>query len=92
MKRLGSLVLTVAGIVGTTVAWASPAVAAPVGGCPGAFELRTVASLQAEAVGAPDSFFTGQDANGDGFLCNKYLPETVKFVGLAFDNKRKLAG
>jgi hypothetical protein len=67
-----------------------PATAAPVGGCPTAFELRTVVSLQQEATEAPPNFFTDADVNGDGWLCNKYVPEAASFTGLAFDNKHKL--
>jgi hypothetical protein len=85
-----SLIVSAAMVVGTTVAVTLPAAAAPVGGCPNAYELRTVVSLQQEAEEAPPSFFTDTDANGDGFLCNKYLPEPASFTGLAFDNKQKL--
>lgn len=89
MKRSRSLIVAAATVVGTTVGMTLPATAAPVGGCPTAFELRTVVSLQQEAPEA-FSFFTDTDANGDGWLCNKYLPEAAFFTGLAFDNKHKL--
>lgn len=93
MKRLRALLVTTATVVGSTVALTAPAAATtPVGGCPGGYELRTVVSLQQEAVQAPPSFFTGIDVNADGFLCNKYLPEPAINTGLVVDNKQKIKG
>ncbi len=90
MKRSRSLIVAAAVVVGTTVGMTLPAMAAdPVGGCPTAFELRTVVSLQQEAPEA-STFFTETDVNGDGWLCNKYVPEAASFTGLAQDNKQKL--
>jgi hypothetical protein len=91
VKRSRSLIVAATVVVGTTVGMTLPAMAAdPVGGCPTAYELRTVVSLQEEATEAPPSFFTDADANGDGWLCNKYVPEAASFTGLAQDNKQKL--
>ena len=89
MKLLSSLIVAAAAVVGTTVAVTLPAAAEPVGRCPSAYELRTVVSLQEEALDAPDSFFTEADTNGDGFLCNKYFPEPAPSTGLVVDNKQK---
>jgi hypothetical protein len=90
VKHSRSLIVAAATVVGTTVGMTLSATAAPVAGCPTAFELRTVASLQQEATEAPPSFFADTDANGDGWLCNRYVPEAASFTGLALDNKHKL--
>jgi hypothetical protein len=90
MKVLRSIAVTAAAICGTTLVGTFPAAAAPVGSCHGQYELRTVESLQREAVTAPPSFFTDTDVNGDGYLCNKYLPEASSSVGIVWDNKHKI--
>lgn len=48
--------------------------------------LTPIAVLQDLAQEAPDDFFVNLDANGDGFLCNKFLPDASTNVGIARDN------
>ncbi|WP_157970565.1 hypothetical protein [Nakamurella deserti] len=91
MSRPRSILLVGGAAIGLAMA-ASPAAQAgePVGGCNPSTELRTVASLQEEASNAADAFFVATDKNGDGYLCNKYLPEPPAAKGLVFDNSKKL--
>jgi hypothetical protein len=89
MKPLRSLIVAAATVVGATVALTLPAAADPVGGCASAFELETVANLELTETDAPPGFFADTDANDDGFVCIKRVPEAASFTGLAFDNKQK---
>lgn len=91
MNRPHTLVLPGIAIVACTVFAAPAATAAPIGGCNNGYpQLRTVESLQAEAVEAPPGFFAGLDVNADGYLCNKYLPESASHTGSVKDNDKKL--
>ena len=85
MKKLATSVLTAAAI---SVAFAQPAAAAgrPTDGCPPAYAITTVKALQDLAKEAPDEYFVNLDANQDGFLCNRFLPDASTNVGIAHDN------
>ena len=85
MKTL--LTLVAAGVCASTLT-ALPATASerPADGCPRGYSLTAVSVLQELAQEAPDSFFTGKDVNGDGFLCNKFLPDAAENVGLILEN------
>ena len=58
----------------------------PTNGCPTAYTLTAVTVLQDLAQQTPDAFFTDLDANGDGYLCNKFLPDASTNVGIVHDN------
>ena len=83
-------VLAFGSALGITLCAAPAASAVPLAGCNPAYQLRTVVSLQAEASDASDAFLAATDENGDGFLCNKYLPEPAAAKGLVFDNTKKV--
>lgn len=82
-----SLTLVCAGLL-TSVVTALPAYAAgpPADGCSRAYALTAVTLLQELAQQTPDSYFTEMDANGDGYLCNKFLPDASTNVGIVHDN------
>jgi len=81
------LALVSAALCATAIT-ALPASAAgrPADGCARGYTLTAISVLQDLAQEAPDSFFAGLDVNGDGFLCNKFLPDAAANVGLARDN------
>jgi hypothetical protein len=74
MRRGASVVLASVAIAASTVLALPAHAAQPTGGCGEGFELRTVKSLQREARNTPDEVFTDADTNGDGYICNRYLP------------------
>ena len=91
MTRQRTLIIPGSAIVACAVFAAPAAAAAPAGGCNKGYpQLRTVESLEAEATEAPPGFFAGLDVNGDGYLCNKYLPEPASHTGSVKDNDKKL--
>ena len=86
MRRLLCAVL-VGLATSTLLVGAAEADSRPVGGCSrGGYELTSIAVLQELAQQTPDAFFTDADKNGDGYLCNKFLPEPSANVGIIHDN------
>ncbi|HEX8509562.1 MAG TPA: hypothetical protein VF635_08730 [Propionibacteriaceae bacterium] len=85
MKKVFTLVLTGAAL---SLSLAQPAAAAgrPTDGCAAAYTLTPISVLQELAQEAPDEYFVDLDVNGDGLLCNKFLPDASINVGLARDN------
>ncbi|SEQ39391.1 hypothetical protein [Microlunatus flavus] len=85
MKRLLGVVL--AGLaVSAVAAGPAQAVGRPTDGCSRGYALTAVSVLQDLAQQTPDAFFVEMDENGDGYLCNKFLPDAATNVGVIHDN------
>jgi len=85
MNKLVTLAL--AGVaLSVTLAQPAAAQGRPTDGCAAAYTLTPISVLQELAQEAPDEYFVNLDVNGDGYLCNKFLPDASTNVGIARDN------
>ena len=85
MNKLVTLALAGAAL-SVTLAQPAAAQGRPTDGCAAAYTLTPISVLQELAQEAPDEYFVDLDVNGDGYLCNKFLPDASINVGIARDN------
>ena len=85
MNKLVTLALAGAAL-SVTLAQPAAAQGRPTNGCAAAYTLTPISVLQELAQEAPDEYFVNLDVNGDGYLCNKFLPDASTNVGIARDN------
>ena len=85
MNKLVTLALAGAAL-SVTLAQPAAAQGRPTDGCAAAYTLTPISVLQELAQEAPDEYFVDLDVNGDGYLCNKFLPDASISVGIARDN------
>jgi hypothetical protein len=91
-KRLLAISLCAVGVAFTSVATAGTAAAAPPPktGCPGGFQLTPLEDVLAVADPNFVDAINARDANNDGLLCFKLLPDAIPLFDPTFlfdDNK-----